>query len=72
MQRVDGLAGDQDFFAVSLEPAAHGAAQWYLQLVYAHKTLLFLVLFAQGNQPVVLERRYEVALFAADKGKVLL
>ena len=57
---------------MSLKPTSHGAALWYLQLIYAHKTLLFLVLFAQGNQLVVLERCYEVAAFAADKAKVFL
>ena len=61
------LADHKDFIRIALEPAAHASLLWKLQLIYASKTLLFPVLFAQGDQTVIFECRNEMLLLASDE-----
>jgi len=66
------LADHQDGFRIALEPALHGGFLWEVQLIYTDKALLFSILFAQGDQPVVLECGNEMAALARDELEVLL
>ena len=66
------LADHKDFFRISLEPAAHTSLLWEIQFIYSNKTLFLLVLFTQGDQPVVLECGNEMPALAGDEIEVLL
>ena len=66
------LAHHKDFFRIALEVATHHAVLWYLEFVYPCKTLVFFVLCAQSQQPVVFERRDKVLAARRDEFKVLL
>ena len=66
------LAHHKDFFGISLEPAAHRSVLWKIQFIYASKTFLLAVLFAQGDEAAVLEGGNEMAAPCSDEVEVLL
>ena len=66
------LAHHKDLLRIALEVATHHAVLWYLEFVYPCKTLVFFVLCAQSQQPVVFERRDKVLAARRDEFKVLL
>lgn len=66
------LADHKDFFRIALELAAHASLLGEIQFIYSNKTFLFSILFAQGDQPVVLECGNEMSALARDEVEVLL
>ena len=64
------LAHQKDLVLIALKVAENAALLWKIQLIYARKTLGFSVLFGQGNQSVVLERRNKVFIPRSDELKV--